>query len=130
MSGYTPYPAIKNDSRLPHEVAKIERAIAKTALGSDMLVLSTHVDSLSKYLDQKKRAGFIVVALEQDPRSVPLATFTAQQPIVLIVGNEVTGIEPEVLNRADVVAEIPMLGEKESLNVAVAAGIALFSLTK
>lgn len=130
MSGITPYPQIDSDVRLPHQIAKTQRAIAKTALGAEELVVSSHIDGLPTYIEQMRNKGFLIIALEQAPTSQQLQKIDISDKTLLIVGNEVSGVEPAILEKADVVAEIPMLGKKESLNVAVATGIALFHLTK
>ena len=69
-----------------------------------------------------------LVALEQDPHSHNLADFTPPNEFVLVLGEEVDGIPAELLTRCEAIVEIPMKGAKESFNVSVAAGIALFSL--
>ena len=130
MSGYTPYPAIKNDTRLPHIAAKMTRAITKTALGAQKLISIDHVADLPAFIEKRRAAGWQIAALEQAKDSRPLQKFRPKAPIVLILGNEVKGLGPKDLSLADEVIEIPMLGRKESLNVAVAAGIALYELTK
>lgn len=130
LSGYTPYPKLKKDSRLPHEIEKITKAIAKTALGAEKMVRYSHVDDLMQYLAQQKQAGWLVAALEQHVDSKPIKTFRVDQPTILIVGNEVDGLDDAVLKMSDVVLEIPMHGPKESLNVAVATGVALYELTR
>ena len=79
-----------------------------------------------------KKIGVKIVALEQDERSVTLdgvrEKMSGISEILLIPGNEVGGVEGALLDASDVIAEIPMHGTKESLNVSVATGIALFSL--
>lgn len=129
LSGYTPYPRIPNDPRLPHEIEKITRAISKTALGSEKITSYSHVDNLTLYLAVQRQAGWTIAALEQHPKSQSLREFRNDQPLIVIVGNEVQGVEEEILKMSDVILEIPLPGQKESLNVAVAAGIALYELT-
>ena len=73
--------------------------------------------------------GFQIIALEQPPESKDLKSLLKPEKFVVIVGNEVEGVSKEVLSKADVIVEIPMMGEKESLNVSVAAGVALFVLS-
>ncbi len=120
LTGYTPAPI----DRFQRPVHKI----AKTALGGEKSVAWEQGDA-AEVIAKLKASGVRVVALEQDSRSVSLVSYMVPTQAALIVGNEVTGVEPEVLALADDVVEIEMRGEKESLNVAVAAGIALFHLT-
>lgn len=67
-----------------------------------------------------------IVAVEQDPRSVPFETFDYKLPIALIVGNETDGCAPETLNLCDSIVELPMFGVNTSLNVMVTLGIVLY----
>ena len=69
-----------------------------------------------------------MIAVEQCEGSVPFTQIEVEEPIALILGPEVEGIEEEVLSMCDAVAEIPMHGTKESLNVSVAAGVVLYNL--
>ena len=73
-----------------------------------------------------KNDGFTITALEQHQNSLSLPEYTVPDKIAIIVGREVEGIEPEILGICDSILEIPMLGKKESLNVAQAAAIALY----
>lgn len=127
ISGYTPYPAMPNDPRLPHIAQKLGTQIHKTALGAEMLVPFTYQEILD--LSAIKKDGYILAGLEQDERSVQLPTYTPPKKIALLLGEEVNGITQELRNHCDVLLEIPMTGKKESFNVSVAAGIALYALT-
>ncbi|MBI5358364.1 hypothetical protein HZB69_01915 [Candidatus Amesbacteria bacterium] len=70
-----------------------------------------------------------VIAIEQDPRAIPLSQITStNEPIAIVVGHETEGVSKEVLDIADVIVEIPMLGINKSLNVHVAATIVLYNL--
>jgi tRNA G18 (ribose-2'-O)-methylase SpoU len=71
-----------------------------------------------------------LVALEQHKNSVSLFDYKLANNIALIVGNEVRGVSPALLKKVDTIVEIPMRGKKESLNVSIATGIALFALLK
>lgn len=127
-SGYTPYPEITNDRRLPHLREKITRDIKKTALGAEKTVPFTH--SEQPPLDELKEAGYRLVALEQDPRSISIEQYSSPPKIALLLGEEVHGVSAELLDRCDDIIEIPMRGQKESFNVSVAAGIALYQLAE
>jgi tRNA G18 (ribose-2'-O)-methylase SpoU len=99
--------------------------IAKVALGAEDRVLWTHCPDPLAVIRDLKRAGYLVVAIETGPRSEYLK-YPDRDKVCLVVGNEVVGIESEVLTECDRVMEIPMPGRKRSLNVSVAAGIAMF----
>ena len=142
LSGYTPYPdlalqptppqcayqpeeTVRADPRLPHIREKITRQIHKTALGAEALVPFDYQPEL----DLEQFAGYRIVALEQAPTSVSLQQYQPPSKLVLLLGEEVHGIPAETLMLVDDIIEIPMYGQKESFNVSVATGIALYALT-
>lgn len=127
LSGYTPYPTVPNDSRLPHLAAKLTTQIQKTALGAEGLVPFSY--QASPDLASLKAQGYTVAGLEQDKRSIALNTYSPPEKIALLLGEEVEGIGNELRDTCDVLLEIPMRGKKESFNVSVATGIALYALT-
>jgi tRNA G18 (ribose-2'-O)-methylase SpoU len=126
-AGYTPYPLQAQDTRLPHESRKITEQIHKTALGAEMLPSSLHATTQDA-MSAARKDGYQIAALEQHPKSSNLVTFHMTTQTALLVGNEVTGIPDSDLQAVDVILEIPMFGSKESFNVSVAAGIALYQL--
>ena len=126
LSGYTPYPSIPNDSRLPHIADKLTSQIQKTALGAERLVPFEYRQDL--LLTDYKDAGYQIVGLEQDNRSIMIQEFKPDDKIVLILGEEVHGLTPQIRAQCDALLEIPMSGKKESFNVSVATGIALYAL--
>ena len=75
-----------------------------------------------------KKKKLKIVAVEQSKRSIPYYKFKPKFPVVLIFGNEVRGLNKKILEKADYILEIPMLGKKESLNVSVAFGIIVYYL--
>jgi tRNA(Leu) C34 or U34 (ribose-2'-O)-methylase TrmL len=89
-------------------------------------------EAIGEFIKELKEKEISVVALEQDPRSISYTKINTldSEKIAIIVGNEVEGISRETLDQADAIIEIPMHGKKNSLNVAVATGIALFELIK
>lgn len=130
LSGYTPYPLVKNDKRLPHIREKITTQIHKTALGAEVLVPFEYVPDIAAWFDQNEQYEKLpVIALEQTPKSIALPTFRPPQKIALLLGEEVHGIPNELLARCQDSIEIPMSGKKESFNVSVATGVALYALT-
>lgn len=129
VTGYTPYPTVAGDTRLPHEREKLTRQIAKTALGAEINVPITHAENPLDVIHELKRSGFTVAALEQSPTSIILSEYRPVQRLALLLGEEVHGITPELLAACDVTLEIPMKGRKESFNVSVATGITLYALS-
>lgn len=127
LSGYTPFPTISNDPRLPHIAEKLTTQIHKTALGAETMVPFEYQETPK--LQELKDGGYTIVGLEQDERSVMLPSYDPPQKIALLLGEEVEGIETDLRNLCDDLIEIPMHGKKESYNVSVATGIALYALT-
>lgn len=127
LSGYTPYPKIHNDTRLPHIADKLTQQIHKTALGAEDLVAFEYSETLD--LDAIKRDGYRLMALEQAPTSIILPRYKAPGKVALLLGEEVHGITTDLLEQCDDIVEIPMVGKKESFNVSVAAGMALYQLS-
>ncbi|HEX6258185.1 MAG TPA: TrmH family RNA methyltransferase [Candidatus Saccharimonadales bacterium] len=128
LSGYTPYPSTPQDSRLPHIREKITEQIHKTALGAEKLVPYEQHEDITTVLTSLRASGFQVVGLEQSPNSIPLPNFTPPKAVALLLGEEVQGIPPSLQQLCDDLLEIPMYGKKESFNVSVACGIALYAL--
>jgi 23S rRNA (guanosine2251-2'-O)-methyltransferase len=129
LTGYTPYPELIGDTRLPHIKNKLGRQIHKTALGAEKNLTITQSTSILAVMGKLKSDGYSLVALEQTPQAKGLNQFKPTFKTALVVGNEVDGLESEVLKRADFHIQIPMRGSKESFNVSVAAAIALYQLT-
>lgn len=128
LSGYTPYPKSATDSRLPHLAEKINRQIAKTALGAEESSSWQQISSIDELLLGLRAQGYTLIALEQAPNAVAIDGYDPVDKMALIVGPEVDGLDKGVLAQVDTILEIPMHGKKESLNVSVAAAIALYQL--
>lgn len=126
LTGYTPYPTLENDDRLPHIRDKLTAQIHKTALGAESMVPFEYHANPLLWLAASQQP---LLALEQAPSSVDLRHFAPPAEFTLLLGEEVRGIESALLARADTILEIPMQGSKESFNVSVAAAIALYQLT-
>ena len=125
-SGYTPHPKTPHDSRLPHQIEKISSQIHKTALGSELLVPFEYCETPP--FEQLRLDGYRIAALEQDNNSIRISSYTPPSRLALLLGEEVHGIIQEHRQLCDDIIEIPMFGEKESFNVSVATGIALYAL--
>ena len=122
LTGYTPAPLDR--------FGRANKELAKTALGAEKILewfVSKNLPNLIKKLGART---YKLIALEQHPKSINYRRVKVKGLTAIIVGNEVTGLSPAILKQCDVVAEIPMYGRKESLNVAVATGVFLFSLLK
>lgn len=103
---------------------------SKVALGAEDFVKWEHVavSNLQFTILNLQKEGFQIIALEQTDKSVDLKKFKPAKKFVLIVGNEVGGVSKKAIEASDAIVEIPMQGQKESLNVSVATGIALYEL--
>lgn len=106
------------------------RELHAAALGAELVVPWVHYDEVTLALEHYRQEGYQIVALEQCEGSTNLNDIPAcnEQKMVLVVGNEVKGVQEEALALCDTCIEIPQYGTKHSLNVATAAGIALWSL--
>jgi 23S rRNA (guanosine2251-2'-O)-methyltransferase len=105
---------------------ELNRKVSKTALGAEKSVPFEHSWQIWRKVDELKKQGYFIVALEQTPKSISYLKFKPKFPLALIIGNEVNGVSKSLLKRADKVIELPMAGVKESLNVSTAAAIALY----
>ncbi len=121
LSGYTPTPIDR--------FGRVRKDIAKTALGAEVSVPWSRVSDVSVCISDLKQAGWNIVGVEQDAKSLDYRTYRVKQPTLFILGNEVKGLSLSLRKKCDALIEIPMRGKKESLNVSVAAGIILFSST-
>jgi tRNA G18 (ribose-2'-O)-methylase SpoU len=126
LTGYTPYPIATQDSRLPHLRQKLHDQIHKTALGAEESQPWTHHEDAIALLAELRKEGYLLAALEQSASAVALPSFRPDSDIALLLGREVEGIEPALLEQTDIVLEIPMAGKKESFNVVQAAAMALY----
>ena len=107
------------------------KEIAKTALGSELRLLWKQANDITYLITELKNKGYYIVGLENAEHSRSLFEFMSEshssKPIALVLGSEVDGIDSSVSVLCDVLVEIPMPGTKRSLNVSVAAGVALFA---
>jgi 23S rRNA (guanosine2251-2'-O)-methyltransferase len=102
--------------------------LVKSALGAEEYVSWEYKKTITPLLSKLKKDGFQIIAIEQDEKSVDYKTLRlhSEQGHAFIVGTEVTGIPKNILKKCDIIAEIPMRGKKESLNVSVALGVVLY----
>lgn len=122
LCGTTPTP-------LDHKGRK-RSDFAKVALGAEETIAWEYVDTTVSVLEDLKKKGFYCIALEQNETSVDYKAVSVndKESVAFIIGAEVDGVHPEALALCDVVAEIPMLGSKESLNVTIAFGIGVYRI--
>lgn len=116
LCGYTPVP--------PH------RDINKTALGATETVEWQYFDTTVSAVEELKKAGYRVMAIEQAVNSQMLDSYQPplDQPLALVFGNEVSGVDADVMKLADGCIEIPQLGMKHSLNISVSTGIVVWDI--
>ena len=107
------------------------RALHKTALGAQDTIPWEHEMHTADVVSSLKTSGYRIAALEiTDSPTLSQDLSLADFPLALVVGNELTGVSSEVIKMADFALEIPQYGTKQSLNVSVAFGIALFDLVR
>lgn len=116
LTGYTPTPKTNPEK------------IRKTALGAEKFVKWEKRKRVLEVIEQLKKKGVKIVALETEKLALPYFKFRPKFPLAILVGNEVRGIDKRTLKKADFVLKIPMFGKKESLNVAVSFSIVAYYL--
>ncbi len=126
LSGITPGPIDR--------FGRTNDKLAKVALGAEKTVSWEHAVKTTALLDRLKKSGYLILALEQHAKARKLfdpkvhSKIHRAKNIALVVGPEIKGLSPAILKRADLILEIPMHGKKESLNVSVAFGIAVYTI--
>ena len=122
LTGYTPAPVDR--------FKFTRKDFTKVSLGAEKSMPWKQVKNPYAAIAQLKSAGFAIVGIEQDPRATSLFDFkpSHDKPLALVLGNEVRGLSKQLLAKCERIVEIPMQGKKESLNVSVAAGVALFAI--
>ena len=120
LTGYTPTPIDK--------FGKNRKDLAKTALGAEKTIPWKKFIKVGEAIKKLKKENFFIIAVEQSKNSIDYKKVKPKQKTAFIVGNEVRGLDRKVLSKCDAVAEIPIKGKKESLNVSVATGVTLFRI--
>lgn len=103
---------------------------AKVSLGAEESVPWKYFETTKDAIQNLKDMSFEIVGLEQDSNSISFDEYISEKNVGLVVGEETQGLSQEILKLCDVVLEIPMRGKKESLNVSVATGVALYQILK
>ena len=106
------------------------KEISKTALGAEEAVPWEYWSRAPQACQALREAGYLVLALEQTPTSQNLAEIELSSPVAFVVGHEITGVSAETLAQCDGAVHLPMRGMKQSLNVAVAFGVAAYGLSE
>jgi tRNA G18 (ribose-2'-O)-methylase SpoU len=120
LTGMTPSPIDR--------FGRVRKDISKSALGAEKNISWEYFEKTSDVVKKLKKEGFFIVAIEQDTKSLDYKKIKPKHKTCLIFGNEVSGIDKKILGMVDEIAEIKMRGTKESLNVSVSAGVALYRL--
>ena len=118
LTGYTPAPIDR--------FGRKRKDLAKSALGAEEYVVWEQKKSISVLISKLKKEGYCIIGIEQDKKSIDYKKVKIKDRNTFIVGAEVGGIPKSILKKCNIIAEIPMRGKKESLNVSVACGIVLF----
>lgn len=133
LSGYTP--RVHDENLLPHLRSKLDKEIHKTALGAEDMLDIYSCDDIILELKKLKEQGYQIVGLENNIEKVPIYDLgdaklknVLSDKFVLVLGEEVNGIDYSLYELIDLFVQIPMKGKKESFNVSVAAGIAMYGL--
>ena len=120
LTGYTPTPLDRfNQPR---------KDLAKVALGAEKTLAWEYVKNPVTLIERLKGEGVRCIAVEQSEKSVDYKMVKVQYPVAFLFGNEVSGVSKSLLSKMDIIAEIPMSGKKESLNISVSLGVALFRM--
>ena len=133
LSGYTP--RVHDTNLLPHLREKLDHEIHKTALGAEDMLDIYSSDDIKSELIKLREQGWQIVGLENNIQNAkliqstdPKLTEVLSDKVALVLGEEVNGIDYSLYEIIDLFVEIPMQGQKESFNVSVAAGIAMYQL--
>ncbi|MBU1102037.1 RNA methyltransferase [Patescibacteria group bacterium] len=116
LGGYSAHP--------PHP--KLE----KVSLGAQNFIPYERIWQTWRVIENLKKNGYHIIALEKTKKAKNIFSCNPKFPLALVMGNEVRGFSKEILKRCDETIFIPMRGKKESLNVSVAFGIAIYQITK
>lgn len=104
--------------------------ISKTALGAEETIPFEYYKQIGRLIDKLKKEKIQIIALEQSKNAIIYDKLKPKFPLALIIGNEVNGISKKILKKCDKIIFLPMLGQKESLNVSVAFGVAGYEIIK
>jgi len=120
LTGYTPSPS----DRFDREV----KEISKVALGAEKNIEWEKIKNINVLFKKLKKQDTYIIGVEQSKNSIDYKKLKIKTKTAFVFGNEVSGISKSILKKCDVVTEIPMKGKKESLNVSVSVGVALYRI--
>jgi tRNA G18 (ribose-2'-O)-methylase SpoU len=122
LCGTTPTPLDKKGLR--------RKDFAKVALGAEDTVLWEYCENTFECVQKLKEDEFYILSLEQDDHSVDYKNvdIEGKEKLAFVIGNEVDGVTKNIIEISDKTVEIPMLGTKESLNVTIAFGVAVYRI--
>lgn len=122
LCGTTPTPLDKKGD--------CRKDFAKVALGAEDTVSWEYIENTLECVGKLKKENYFIVALEQNEKSIDYKNVNVgnKEEVAFVIGAEVVGIANEIIEQSDVIAEIPMLGTKESLNVTIAFGVAVYRI--
>jgi 23S rRNA (guanosine2251-2'-O)-methyltransferase len=108
------------------------RDIQKTALGATETVMWQYFDSTQEAITELKSTGYMVASIEQAENATMLndINYNGKQKLAVVFGNEVYGVDQEIVSASDMVIEIPQFGTKHSLNISVSVGIVIWELVR
>jgi len=106
------------------KAGRLPKKVSKTGLGAEKIVPFEYCRQTGQLINKLKESKINIIALEQNKKAISYRKFKSKFPLALIIGNEVKGISPKILEKCDKIIFLPMSGQKESLNVSVAFGVA------
>jgi tRNA G18 (ribose-2'-O)-methylase SpoU len=118
LVGHTPTPIDR--------FGRMQPEIEKTSLGASQYITWEHASDIEEVITKLKNQSVEILAIEVCDQCQPLLTYQTKKDVAYILGNEVEGVSQSALRRADAILCLPMLGQKESLNVSVTAGVVLY----
>lgn len=118
LLGYTPAPTDR--------FGRTQAEIKKTSLGASETLPWEKLETGTELLKRLHAEEIYTVAVEQTKQSISLIEFKEPEKVAYILGNEIDGVDQQLLEQVDTIVDIPMLGQKESLNVSVTAGVVLY----
>ena len=125
LTGYTCVPYCEENDPYP---TKAQKMIAKTALGAEKNVSWKKISRIENLIEKLKKEKVSLVALEKTDQSIDIKKLEPEFPLAIVIGNEIRGVEEEVLKKCNQVVHIPMKGKKSSFNVSIASAIALYEI--
>jgi len=130
LTGITGHPEIEKDIRLTYQIEKDENKINKTAIKTVQNVPWEYIKEPLEIIKSLKEKNVAIVSIEQTPNSVSIWNAKFRFPVCLVFGHERLGVDKNILQKSDLIVEIPMFGKGKSLNVTTAYGITIFEVLR